>query len=186
MLTEKEKYELVWRKVARYGKDWTNPGLASSVKSWIVAGMTSGSSVMDFGCGNGTSLKWLASQGYRSKGVDIAHNATDHPSVIIADLRYQPELGVSDYGLCTDLMEHIPTDDVDAVLDTIANSVKCAVLFVIARDEDRDGAEVGQVLHLTRKNAAWWNERILSHFSRVEVLRYNPSDESAYSLWAFK
>ena len=185
-MNEREKYELVWSKVGRYGKDWTNPGLAGSIKRWIGAAIPRGSTVMDFGCGNGTSLAWLESVGYLPDGVEIAQNATTREGVIIGDLRDPLDLPESDYGICTDLMEHIPTVDVDRVLSLIAKTVRHSVLFVIARDEDKDGATVGQVLHLTRQNKAWWDARLQNYFDRLDVLHYQPKDESAYCLWAHK
>lgn len=185
MLTEREKYELVWSKVGRYGKDWTNPGLGGSIKRWIRSAIPKHAKVMDFGCGNGTSLAWLESEGYKTAGVEIASNATTRPDVVIGDLRDALELGAVDYGICTDLMEHIPTADVDKVLALIAKTVNTAVLFVIARDQDKDGAAVGQELHLTRQPKEWWDTRILAQFSRVDVLHYEPEEESAYCFWAW-
>jgi 2-polyprenyl-3-methyl-5-hydroxy-6-metoxy-1,4-benzoquinol methylase len=186
MLTEREKYELVWRGVEHYGKDWMNHGLAGSIKRWIRKTIPMGATVMDFGCGNATSLEWLASVGFKPAGVEIARNATNHPRVIFGDMRENLNLPVSDYGICTDFMEHIPTDDVDAVLDNIASAVRRGVLFVIARDEDKDGISIGQQLHLTRKPREWWDEVLLCHFSRIQSLLYEPAKESAYCLWAWK
>jgi len=185
MLTEQQKYELVWQEVGRYGKDWTNPALASSIKKWIRATIPKKSSVMDFGCGNGTSLEWLKSEKYNPFGVEIAKNATGYPGVIIGDLRNDLVLPKCDYGMCVDVMEHIPTEGVEKVLNNISNSIRSGALFIIARDEDKDGAEVGQVLHLTRKPLEWWREKLLQHFSKVELLRYNANDESAICLWAW-
>jgi hypothetical protein len=84
------------------------------------------------------------------------------------------------------MMEHIPEPDVETVLAVIAGAVRHCVLFVIARDEDRDGAEVGQVLHMTRKDKQWWDDCLLRHFARVTTLRYEPDDESAYCCIAWK
>ena len=184
VITEREKYELVWGQVDRYGKDWMNPGLAGSIKRWITAAIPKGATVMDFGCGNGSSLAWLASSGYEPSGVEIARNATVRTDVIIGDLRKIPALPESSFGLCTDLMEHIPTADVDRVLQLISATVVSRCLFVIARDQDKDGAAIGQELHLTRKPREWWDEHILKWFKSVELLHYEPSAESAYCLWA--
>jgi 2-polyprenyl-3-methyl-5-hydroxy-6-metoxy-1,4-benzoquinol methylase len=186
VLTEQEKYELVWDKVARYGKVWTNPGLGQSIKRWVGAEIPKGAMVMDFGCGNGTSLDWLKSAGYAPTGVDIARNATKHPDCIVGDLRDDLYLPLTDYGICIDVMEHIPTTDVGKVLAQIARTVRRSVLFVIARDRDKDGAVVGQELHLTRRPKEFWDAEILAHFASVDVLRYNPDDESSYCLWAGK
>jgi 2-polyprenyl-3-methyl-5-hydroxy-6-metoxy-1,4-benzoquinol methylase len=183
-MDEQQKYELVYNNVARYGKKWTTRA-GATIKSWIQKEIPKQSTVMDFGCGNASSLEWLESVGYTSYGIDIATNANKHPNVVFADLRdKQLQLQKCDYGMCTDVMEHIPTEDVDIVLENISKSIRKSCIFIIARDEDKDGKVVGQVLHLTRKPKEWWDERILKYFSSVKVLRY--TSRSAYCLWANK
>lgn len=186
-LDEKTKYETVWRDCARYGKNWTDAGLGRPYKVPFLRGSKPGT-VIDFGCGNGTSLRWLESQGYAPKGVEIASNAVSHAvvSVTICDLRDGQTLhpiGVAEYGLCTDLMEHIPTEDVDVVLRNISEHVSVGVLFGIARLPDKDGDALGLELHLTLKEKAWWDEKLLQHFSSVQLVRY---DDGCYIVWGWK
>jgi SAM-dependent methyltransferase len=181
---EKDKYEMMWEKCARYGKDWRDPGLAKSYKKWFLQHAAPGASVMDFGCGNGTSLEWLQRQGLQALGIDIAENSSSRPDVYYRDLRDRRNMRMipkSDYGLCTDLMEHIPTEDIDIVLKHIAQKVVKRVLFGIARLPDRDGDEFGVTLHLTLKDMEWWDRCVLDHFKSIETLRYN---EGGYIFWA--
>jgi SAM-dependent methyltransferase len=182
-VNEKEKYELMWAKCGRYGKDWTNNGLARSFKGWFKSEVTSPARVIDFGCGNASSLAWLESLGHDAAGVDIADNAPKHPNVVIADLREDFDLPAADYGICADVMEHIPTDDVDSVMANIAGHVTKGVLFGIARTPDKDGGEFGLTLHLTLRDRAWWDKAALKYFDRVVPTRYN---DKAYCFWGFK
>lgn len=188
MLDEKTKYETVWRDCARYGKDWTDRGLGRKYKNWFTDRATPAATVIDFGCGNGTSLKWLTSCGYYATGIDIAENSHkgDRKDIHIGDLRNRvdvQQLPIAQFGLCTDLMEHIPTRDVDTVLSNIVSRVHKGVLFGIARLPDKDGEALGLTLHLTLEDKQWWDTAILKHFKKVEELVYN---DGAYACWGWK
>jgi 2-polyprenyl-3-methyl-5-hydroxy-6-metoxy-1,4-benzoquinol methylase len=187
MLTEKEKYEKVWRECGRYGKDWTDRGLGRRYKEWFNERAFPAARVNDWGCGNGTSIKWLNSCGYFATGIEIAANAiiTNRNDIYVGDLRKESHLvGVpmSDFGLCTDLMEHLPTSDVDRALKNISKRTRHGVLFGIARLPDKDGAALGLTLHLTIADKEWWDSMILKHFKEVEELRYN---DGAYICWGW-
>jgi hypothetical protein len=56
MLSEKDKYEKVWEECARYGKDWTDRGLGRPYKRPFEERVPKGSTVIDFGCGNGSCI----------------------------------------------------------------------------------------------------------------------------------
>jgi hypothetical protein len=187
-MNEKEKYEKVWRECERYGKNWVDAGLGRPYKRPFLETAKPASTVIDFGCGNGSSLGWVKYAGFLPKGVEIAGNAVtqNHNLITIGDLRdagSMIHLGVAQYGLCTDLMEHIPTDDVETVLFNLAAHVTEAVFFGIARLPDKDGDALGLELHLTIQDKEWWDEKILEHFSRCDVVRY---DDGCYLLWAWK
>jgi hypothetical protein len=185
MLSEKDKYEKVWEECARYGKDWTDRGLGRPYKRPFEERVPKGSTVIDFGCGNGSSLSWLSSAGYRPHGVEIAANAikSNHGIITVADLRKPPMWPRPvQYGICTDVMEHIPTKDVYLTIMNIGDSVEQGALFGIARLPDKDGDELGLELHLTIRDKEWWDEILLKFFERVEVVRY---DDGCYIVWGW-
>lgn len=188
IMDEKEKYEKVWRDCARYGKNWSDPGLGRPYKRPFMQKVPRGSTVIDFGCGNGSSLSWLKTEGMLPKGIEIADNAVMENSnlITIGDLRNAETvstIGNARFGLCTDLMEHIPTNDVPDVLNNISFVVLGSVLFGIARLPDKDGDELGLQLHLTIQGKEWWDEKLLEHFSSVEPVRY---DDGVYIVWGNK
>jgi len=188
-MDEKEKYEKVWAECSRYGKDWTDRGLGRPYKVPFLKEVPRGSTVFDFGCGNGSSLSWMKSQSFYPLGVEIAANATlprYSNDVFLADLRDTQALdiiGKAQYGLCTDLMEHIPTDDVDLVLENISEHISIGVMFGIARLPDLDGVSLGLELHLTIADRDWWDEKLLRYFSQVQEVRY---DDGCYIVWGWK
>ena len=62
---------------------------------------------------------------------------------------------MGDVGFCTDVMEHIPPDDVETVLRNIMASTPRA-FFQISTVEDVFGKTIGQPLHLSVHPHAWW------------------------------
>lgn len=166
---------------AKYEKAWSIPGyadfapglheLAGALK-WMQP--EAGSSITDWGSGSGKASDALRERGFRVRMVDIAANAYKgkHGPVIEACLWELPEdLGATDHGYCTDVMEHIPPERVEAVLAGIAQRTTRSVFFQIALYHDRFGAQVGAPLHLSVFPPAWWQERLGKHFARVEYVQ---------------
>jgi hypothetical protein len=67
----------------------------------------------------------------------------------------QPITQSATYGFCTDVLEHIPTEDVDKVLDNCLAACK-HVFFQISTVDDVMGGMIGHPLHLTVKPYEWW------------------------------
>lgn len=161
---EAEKYGRLWalpeyRKVA--------PGESLATLFLQQARPSPGSEVIDFGCGTGRGGLMLALLGsMKVTFVDFVRNCLD-PEIqealttqahalrfVKADLE-QPLPVAAEYGFCTDVMEHIPPDKVDRVLDNILRSAQ-HVFFSIATTDDKCGVLIGAPLHLTVQPYAWW------------------------------
>ena len=99
-------------------------------------------------------------------GLDDWISFVEHDLTQPIDLR-------SDYGFCCDVMEHIPEEDVDAVLTNILQN-SLHVFFQISTVEDHFGHaidEIGDHLHLTVKPYTWW----LKKFAAAESWRVAPT-----------
>ncbi|UOF79447.1 hypothetical protein [Caudoviricetes sp.] len=163
---EREKYSAVWGdpqyRVVSPGErhvlsaiDWMSP--------------TPGSSFTDWGCGTGRAAETLHAHGFGVHLVDIAENAYRGSLPFTqACLWDMPEyLRVSDYGFCTDVMEHIPTEHVDDVLAGIATRTIFKCYFQIALFHDNHFTQNGP-LHLSVFPPDWWREKLLAHFRNAE------------------
>jgi SAM-dependent methyltransferase len=142
--------------------------------------MPAGSFVYDFGCGSGRLTQKLFDAGFEVLGIDHAANCLD-PLVnvplcvanlweIPSALPYRPDAGVrrADFGVCCDVMEHIPEDKVDAVLSGIRWCVEGSVFFTISHEDAHFGHHIGVgVLHLTIRSADWWREKLAQFFPGV-------------------
>jgi SAM-dependent methyltransferase len=168
---EAEKYGKLWalpeyRKVA--------PGEATAQDFLRQARPRAGAEVIDFGCGTGRGALMLALLGgLKVTMVDFVRNCLDPEleealatqahalSFVKADLE-RPLPMVAEYGFCSDVMEHIPPDRVDTVLDNILKAAQ-HVFFSISTTEDSCGALIGEPLHLTVQPFGWWLQRLAAH-----------------------
>jgi 2-polyprenyl-3-methyl-5-hydroxy-6-metoxy-1,4-benzoquinol methylase len=130
-----------------------------------------GAEVLDFGCGTGRGALMLAVLGRcKVTMIDFVRNCLDpeirealttqaHALTFLkADLE-QPLPVAAEYGYCTDVMEHIPPDKVDRVLDNLLKAAR-HVFFSIATTEDKCGALIGEPLHLTVQPYSWWLRKL--------------------------
>lgn len=163
---EREKYEQVWqhrayRNVAP-GERYTSLAVLSlAAKRW--------DTFIDFGCGTGRAAQRLQNMGYKVTGIDFASNCrdagTDFPFVC-ACLWNLPDIKAQ-FGFCTDVMEHIPTEKVEEVLAQIA--ARCnAAYFNIATTDDDMGMLIGRTLHMTVMNASEWEKLLRRYWAYVE------------------
>jgi hypothetical protein len=161
----------------KYGKMWEIPNYRIVAPGEDLAPIflqqakpKPGATVIDFGCGTGRGSLYLAMFGKLNVTmVDFVNNSLD-PDIkemlktqsqslrfVKKDLE-QPLRMAAEYGYCTDVMEHIPEEKVDIVLDHIIGAAQ-HVFFSISTGEDRCGKLIGEELHVTVKPFEWWMEK---------------------------
>lgn len=111
-------------------------------------------SVLDYGCGKGTLKMCLPNLDIREYDPAIPGKEAD------------PE--PADLVLCTDVLEHIEPQHLNAVLRHMASKTLRKIMLNIAtREADKD-LEDGRNAHLIVKDEKWWREKILQHFQITE------------------
>jgi 2-polyprenyl-3-methyl-5-hydroxy-6-metoxy-1,4-benzoquinol methylase len=170
---EKDKYEAVWNLEAY---DDMSPGLGQVEMAFKELGMQVGDTLLDFGCGPGRATLALTEKGIMAVGVDIATNClqVDVPC-IEACLWDLPKLSAK-FGLCCDVLEHIPTEKVGDVIRGIARCTTDAVYFQICFVDDAFGMQIGQPLHLTIRKPEWWMGQLKAHFKKVIYMEQTPTN----------
>lgn len=135
-----------------------------------MAGVKSRHTVVDFGCGTGRgALRIAARTGATVRAIDFSPACLDRhvedaiysgerPNLTfeVRDLTVPLQFDrPADFGYCTDVMEHIHPDDVEAVLANVVTSAR-RVFFCISTVPDRMGELIGEDLHLTVQPPQWW------------------------------
>lgn len=158
-LTEQQKYERMWayREYRTY-----SPG-EEAVEAFLrVAGPPA--SLLDIGCGTGRAGIRLRAAGFDVTLMDFAENSRDYQALVLPFLHHditRPFPCRAAYGFCADVLEHIPTDSVPAVLRHLFAATDQAFLQ-INLSHDAMGAVINQPLHLTVREPAWWHAQIVA------------------------
>ena len=170
-MSEVEKYQAMWhtplyREVA--------PGEAFANAFIDIADPKLTDIIVDFGCGTGRGAKKIAElTRCEVQLVDFADNCRDEGNNLpftVADLT--KPIGISgNIGYCTDVMEHIPPEDVSDVIRNIMDCVD-SCYFKIALFDDTMGQLIGHPLHLSVFPSEWWQDK----FSAYDI-KYQHSDE---------
>jgi len=163
-LSESEKYRLMWE-IDAYRT--VSPGEVM-VPVFLEVVRPDGP-IIDFGCGTGRASVALMEAGHLVLGIDFADNCRDDKAAamvpfIEADLTAEIPASAP-YGYCTDVMEHIPPQDVGAVIHNIMESAE-SVFFQISTVDDVCGALIGAPLHLSVYPHDKW-ESILNKYGEI-------------------
>jgi SAM-dependent methyltransferase len=169
--TEQEKYEAMWT-LAEYRA--VAPGEHVAEAFAEISKVGKDDIVIDFGCGTGRGAKKIHDlTGCDFVLLDFTTNSLDEQirvgdwfTFAQQDLT-KPIPFNSKYGFCTDVMEHIPPDDVDAVIQNIMRASE-RVFFQISLVDDACGALIGRPLHLSVHPFDWWKEKFLAMGYRIE------------------
>ena len=170
--SEKEKYESVWK---HDNYRTFSPGEVSvdKVKLIDLLRQHGVKTVLDAGCGSGKLMHKLVVEcgdEFDVHGFDIAENCLDayfdniKDEILTTGCLWNSNDFNKEYDaiVCTDVLEHIPTEHVPAVLDNIYKCTKKFCYLAIALFPDHFGqAILGEPLHLTVKDPEWWNDQLV-------------------------
>lgn len=124
--------------------------------------------ILDYGCGQARTSNWLA------KIFDATAYRYDPALPEFATL---PDVR-TDLVICTDVMEHIPLEDVDRVLTEI-RGISANAFFNISCVKAAEVLPNGENAHCTVRPARWWASRLGAHFDKVRKVRsFNPNSVS--------
>lgn len=193
---EQAKYQRLWAEHAAYRH--AAPGEALSSLFLSMAEIKPHHTVVDFGCGTGRGAYAIAARtGAKVTALDFAEESLDEAVRLAIDvgdinltfqqrdltqpLRFERP---ADYGYCTDVLEHIPPEDVEVVLANIVSSAR-RVFLCISMVPDRMGVLIGEDLHLTVRPAEWWRELLEDKFKCRIIWRRTTEDAALFYVSAF-
>ena len=191
--SEKDKYTTIW-KYNQYRK--YSPGEAS-IRSLPIIDLLrkiGAKTVLDAGCGSGKLMRALIEQcgnEFSVHGFDIAENCLDYffdeikNDILTVGVLWDREDFNKEYDaiICCDVLEHIPTEKVELVLDNFYRCTKIFCYLSIALQHDCFGPEIiGRPLHLTVKEPNWWLSKIRE--AGFNNLRYfTEEDPKGIEIW---
>jgi 2-polyprenyl-3-methyl-5-hydroxy-6-metoxy-1,4-benzoquinol methylase len=122
-------------------------------------------SLIDYGCGKGTLAQAM-------------HADAPRPFVTNYDpVTFPARPSPADFVACTDVLEHIEPDCLDAVLDDIrALGTKGAFLVISTRPAKKTLSD-GRNAHLIVEGAAFWLEKLESRYGRVVQVPHLGGDD---------
>lgn len=109
-------------------------------------------SVLDYGCGRGTLIATLR---LRS---GLRHLRFDEYDPGVPGKDSLPAF--ADLVVCTDVLEHIEPERLDAVLGHLQMLARRAIFLVVATRPSNKTLSDGRNAHLTVESAEWWTERV--------------------------
>jgi hypothetical protein len=112
------------------------------------------SDVLDYGCGRHTLAKSLA---FPIKEYDPCLEGFDSPPA------------PADVVVCTDVLEHIEPECLDAVLDDLKRVTRKFGFFAVDIRPARKTLPDGRNAHLIQEPAAWWFPKLYQRWSTVQI-----------------
>ncbi len=115
-------------------------------------------SILDYGCGKATH-----------------HKKAKLSNVTLYDPYYEPYSkrleGSFDMVICTDVMEHIPEEDVGKVLAELIDRTNKVLFLAICTKPALKKFSDGTNVHLTVKPSEWWNDMLATH-KNIQIIRH--------------
>lgn len=157
-LISKEYRELLTKK--HIDKPWGGAG-----KSWVfmiaplLNKLPPGFTILDFGCGRGTFKPEM--EKFRPDAVITEYD----PGVAGKDVLTNEQV---DYIVCTDVLEHVEEDKVDATLRTLDILCKSGIFFNIDTALSKSYLPDGRNTHITIHPAEWWMAKLEGAFREMK------------------
>ena len=133
-------------------------------------------SLLDYGAGQANTARELG----KRAGLDRLNVDVYDPAVVGRD---KLPSGGFDTVICTDVLEHVPEEELNQVLTDIWGYAKREAIFVIALRLAGEILPNGENAHCTVHPKEWWYEKLRSVFTEVVDI---PSFEDKYSIAGFK
>lgn len=146
-----QKYRLMQRILHSQPRGYGGNGDKWAETVRAVAEVYQASSVLDYGCGQGSLARALKAQ----------------PEVLFRVDEYDPSIPgkdglpvFADLVVCTDVLEHIEPERLDTVLAHLRMLARKAVFTVISLKESNKVLADGRNAHVIIRPANWWKKRV--------------------------
>lgn len=128
--------------------------------------------ILDFGCGRSRLVEAL--------GAAAGATITRHDPAI-PEYSAEPQ-GVHDLLINIDVLEHVPEDQLDAVVGKMASLCRDAIIVIDTRPAEAVLPN-GENAHCTLRTHDWWQAYLSKHFKHVEPIRVTRKSRAAFRTW---
>lgn len=173
---EKSKYEKIWGSPFYRA---ISPGLeiVDLFFEFFEKQLSTGQRITDYGCGTGLVAERFAKKELSTHLIDITERAVD-PHVLdnqrvtfeeasLWELSTTPQ---SEWAYCCDVLEHLPPQYIDQVLQIIRERTTQGGYFQIHLDEEPFNQLIDEPLHLTIRPQEWWEEKLQALWDKTCIV----------------
>lgn len=133
-----------------------------------LAGMVGAKSALDYGCGKGNQYVKLLETDIEPTTLEAALGfAVDKFDPAVPEFKDTDLTEQRDLVWCTDVMEHIPEEDIDFVAAELNRLARKALFVTVATYPAKKQLPNGENAHVTVKPTEWWEERFAPVFARA-------------------
>jgi SAM-dependent methyltransferase len=122
--------------------------------------------ILDFGCAKGYLVHALRLLGYQAYGYDISEYAIDQaPMEVQSHVNSYMPVGKYDWLIVKDVLEHIPYEEIDEVLQQLAEMSQhiFAIIPLAENGKFHINAYEQDETHYIRENLSWWFNKLNQH-----------------------
>jgi len=133
-------------------------------------GLEPGTTYLDVGCGRGELVHAALRRGVKAKGLELVPYLCDGEKIINGNLSKLPfRKNEFDTVSCYDVIEHLPTAEVDQALSELFRVAKKRLILTT---NNKASTYQGMDLHLTRKPRDWWQAKLEKRAESVSFSGY--------------
>ncbi|MHB9005275.1 MAG: class I SAM-dependent methyltransferase [Coriobacteriia bacterium] len=134
--------------------------------------------IIDAGCGRGNVLRHLNQNGCPTFGVEISKICFEQylqnlPAANVDIVSWSKTGHTYDGCICTDVLEHIPLDQLDPTLEALRRLSPSLFAGIANTSSVHSGYE----LHVIREGISWWVQHLAPHYSRLSIIVPRQEDE---------
>lgn len=128
--------------------------------------------ILDAGCGRGNILAYLLDNQISAFGIEFSQACFEKylkrlPAANSDIISWASgNLGTYAGCICTDVLEHIPFDQLDLTIQALSK-MSPTVFFGIA---NHSSVHNGHELHVIREGIGWWVRTLGKHFSKISII----------------
>ena len=156
-----EQYKILHNEREGYGNGYNNNTLKLEHLNKFLQAYSS-KIILDYGCGKGDLTKYLNSEigPYKCYGYDPA----------IDEFNNEHKDKDFDTIVCLDVLEHIPEDEVNALLNHIKSYDVKSLYFIVSTRYAKTLLPDGRNCHETVKSKEWWQNEFENIFTDQNVV----------------